>query len=64
MGDAQLPTETVLRHVRNPYQVDVDDYKEDLLMNLSLAWKLAGENIQKVQKAQKHYYDCSAKEVN
>ena len=42
--DARLPTETFVTHVRNPYLVDVDDYKEDLLSNLSLAWQLAAEN--------------------
>lgn len=50
--DACLPTETAVTHVRNHYLVDVDDYKEDLLCNLSLAWKLAAENIQRVQKSQ------------
>ena len=62
--DARLPTETVLSHVRSPYMVDVDDYKCDLLCNLSLAWKLAAENIQSAQKHQKKYYDRSADEVN
>ena len=43
--------------------VDVDDYKSDLLCNLSLAWKLAAENIQAAQNRQKKYYDRSANEV-
>lgn len=40
------------------------DYWEDLLSNLSLAWKLAAENIQRAQKLQKHYYDCCTRKVN
>ena len=35
--DARIPTETVLSHVRSPYAVDLDDYKEDLVCDLSLA---------------------------
>ena len=58
-----VPTETAVTHVRNPYLVNVDNYKEDLLCNLSLAWKLAAENIQRAQKSQKRYYDRSAKKV-
>ena len=59
--DARLPTETVLSHVRNP---DIDDYKVDLRANLSLAWRLAAENIQAAQNRQKKYYDRSANEIN
>ena len=44
--------------------VDVDDYKSDLLCNLSLAWKLAAENVQAAQNRQKKYYDRSTNEVN
>ena len=43
--------------------MDVDDYKEDLLLNLSLAWRLAAENIRKAQQSQKHYYNRSVKTV-
>ena len=43
--------------------VDVDNYKSDLLCNLSLAWKLAAGNIQAAQNRQKKYYDHSANEV-
>ena len=62
--DARLPAETVLSHVRNPYRLDIDDYKGDLLANFSLAWRLAAENIQAAQNRQKKYYDCSANEIN
>ena len=36
-----------------------DDYKSDLLCNLSLAWKLSAETVQRAQNRQK-YYDRSA----
>ena len=62
--DARPPTETAVTHVRNPYLVDIDDYREDLLSNLSLAWKLAAENIRRAQKSQKRYYDRSTRKVN
>lgn len=63
--DARIPTDSVLTHVRSPYAVDVDDYKEDLLSGLSLAWELAQANIQKAQASQKRNYDrkCT-EEVN
>lgn len=35
--DARIPTETVLSHTRSPYAVELDDYKEDLTCNMSLA---------------------------
>ena len=59
--DARVPTETVITHVRSPYAVDVSDYKDDLLFELSTAWKLAKENIEKAQKSQKGQYDCSTR---
>ena len=36
--DARIPT---LNHVQSPYAIDVEDYKEELLSGLTLAWKLA-----------------------
>ena len=62
--DARIPTETVLSHVRTPYVVDLEDYKQDLMADMSLAWKLASENIAKAQIAQKRAYDRHAKEVD
>ena len=59
--DARPPTETAVTHVRNPYLVDIDDYREDLLSILSLA---SAENIRRTQKSQKRYYDCSTRKVN
>ena len=59
--DPRVPTETVLSHQRSPYSVSVDDHKEDLCSDLSLAWKHAAENIQKAQKFQQKYYDRKAR---
>ena len=50
--DARIPTDSVLYHVRSPYAIDVEDYKEELLSGLTLAWKLARDNIQKAQGTQ------------
>ena len=61
--DARLPTETVLSHVRSPYMVDINDYKSELLTNLSLAWRLAAENVQAAQSRQKKYYDRSTQQI-
>ena len=62
--DARTPTETALSHVRSPYVVDLDEYKEGLLESLTLAWKLASENVEKSQVAQKKAYDRKTKEVD
>ncbi len=43
----RVPTE------RSPYAVDTVDFKENLLFDLSTAWKLAKENIEKAQCSQK-----------
>ena len=59
--DARVPTETVIIHVRSPYAVDVSDYKDALLFELSTAWKLAKENIEKAQKSQNGQYDRSTR---
>ena len=61
--DARLPTETVLSYQRNPYMVDVNDYKTELLSSLSVAWKLAADNIRVAQSRQKKYYDRSTEDV-
>ena len=42
----------------------LEDYKEDLLCNLSTAWKLAKENLQKSQQSQKKQYDRTAKDAS
>ena len=43
--DARLPTEAALTQPRTCYQVDIDDFKTDLVCNLSEAWELARHNI-------------------
>ena len=61
--DPRIPTETVLSHVRNPFVIDLDEYKEELLSGMSLAWKLASEHIQKARVTQK-VYDKNAREAD
>ena len=60
--DPRIPTKSVLSHSRSPYAIDVEDYKEDLLTNLSLAWKSAAQHIKQAQSTQKAYYDRTSKE--
>ena len=62
--DARIPTDSVLAYSRSPYAVDLEDYKEDLLTEMSAAWKLASDNISKAQCAQKRAYDKKSKEVD
>ena len=61
--DAQLPTEAALTHPKTRYQVDLDDYKTELVGSLSQAWELARAQVKKAQQKQKKYYDLHAKET-
>ena len=45
--DARLPTETVLSQPTTPYQLDMQDYRTELVTHLSDAWSLAQQNITK-----------------
>ena len=55
--DARIPTETVLLQPKTAYQVDMDDYKSELIANMSDAWELAYKNIESAQSKQKVKYD-------
>ena len=59
--DARLPTEAALTKPRTCYQVDIDDFKTDLVCNLSVAWSSAQQNIGQAQRKQKQQYDGKAK---
>ena len=59
--DARLPTEAALTQPRTCYQVDIDDFKTDLVCNLSEAWELARQNISQSLKKQKQHYDKGAR---
>ena len=58
--DPQLPTEAALTRPKTRYQVDLEDYKTELVSGLSEAWTLARQQVQKAQKQQKRYYDRRA----
>ena len=58
--DARLPTEAALSQPRTCYQVDLVDYKVDLVASLTDAWDLARRNVKQAQKKQKHQYDRRA----
>lgn len=57
---ARSPTKSALTQPRTPYQVEFSDYCSELMANLSDAWALAHENIEKAQKKQKQQYDKRA----
>ena len=60
--DPCLPTDAALNQPRTRYQIDLNDYKTEMVGGLTEAWELARCQIQKAQKKQKHYYDQSAME--
>ena len=61
--DPRLPTEAALSHPTTPYQVDLADYRSELIAHLSDAWKLAHQNIGVAQKKQKIQHDKNSKDV-
>ena len=61
--DARLPTKTALSQPKTPYQVDIQDYRTELVSHLSDAWNLAQGNIAKAQTKQKRNYDRGSKEL-
>jgi len=48
--EARIPTESSLTQPRTPYQVEFSDYCSEHVANLSGAWALAHQNIEKAQK--------------
>jgi len=61
--DPRIPTTTVLSQKRSVYEVDVDDYKRELILGLSQAWRLAQGNIKRAQAQQKSQYDRKTRPV-
>ena len=57
--DARLPTETALSQPRTLYQIDLEDYRTEVVAGLSEAWELARTKV-KAQKRQKDQYDRNA----
>ena len=55
--DPRLPTESVLGTTNAAYLVDMEDYRNEFLLSLAKAQKLALENIRKAQSKQKEFYD-------
>ena len=60
--DARTPTETALTQCRTPYQVDLSDYRAEMVANLSDAWALAHSHIEESQSQQKRQYDKKSDE--
>ena len=50
------PTKTALAQPTTPYQIDVQDYRTELLTHLSDAWAFARDNIAQAQAKQKRDY--------
>ena len=59
--DARIPCEEALSTPHSAYQVDIDDYKTELMDGLATAWELARSEICKAQQKQKRNYDRNAR---
>ena len=60
--DPQLPTDMALLPPTVRHTMDVDDYKSRMLLDMSNAWKLAQENLEKAQGKQKHQHDKNTRD--
>ena len=58
--DPRFPTGTLLDPSDTTYLIDADDYRTELLINLSKAQKLALESIKQAQEKQRTFYDRQA----
>lgn len=55
--DPQLPTDEALTKPTERCYLEVDDYRSELVQNLSEAWKRAQKNVKKAQKKQQKHRD-------
>ena len=58
--EARLPSETALTSPRTLAQVDIDDYKIDLLDGMSTEWDMAKSKVNQEQDCYKAQYDNRA----
>lgn len=61
--DPRTPTSTALSQPTSPYQIDVGDYRTELVSHLSDAWELAHKNIKIAQQKQKLQHDKHSRDV-
>ena len=61
--DPRLPTATALSWPLEQSMVELEEYGENLAADLSEAWKMAQEAIQRAQNKQKQYYDDGTRTV-
>jgi len=57
----RFPVETILGLKLSHYNIDPDDYVNELKKLLKTAWTLARDNITHAQEVQKHHYDQKAR---
>ena len=55
--DPRLPTDKALSLPEEGVEIDLEDYRSDLVRRMSEAWGLAQESVQKAQKSQKKFHD-------
>ena len=60
--DPRFPTEVALSPSPKDRNVDVDDFKAELVTGLSTAWEAAHRNVERAQQKQKKYFDRRAKD--
>lgn len=60
--DPRLPTEVALSPSPEDQNMDVDDYKAELVTGLSTAWEAARRNVERAQQKQKKFFDRRARD--
>ena len=59
--DPRLPTDKALS-LPEGVEIDLENYRSDLVRCMSEAWGLAQESVRKAQKSQKKFHDRHAKD--
>ena len=62
--DCRMPTEAALFPLQEMEPVEVSDYREEIILSLSTARKLAAESIRTAQAQYKRMYDKYSREAN
>ncbi len=60
--DPRLPTETALCTPLQRSYLEIDDYKSELVVGLTEAWRMARDHVQKAQRHQKKFYNRHTKD--
>ena len=60
--DPAIPTDQMLKPSEDQRNVEVDDYRREIVLRMSAAWEAAQSKIKNAQRRQKHQHDKRARD--